>query len=297
MIIEKMKINGNDYAVVYGGPERVLACKIPHHGGKLDNKQQAANVKDNRVLHNKHGLFDIASCVGENYGHRIMSNDDMKHWVVVLPPNCELVLKAIRHRTQILYRADISLLLLLLDARPGKRIVECGTGSGALTYALASAVTSKGHVFSFDFHEQRLSLARKFFESAGLNDIITTFERDAYAPNAFIATDITQGSIDAVFLDLPSPWQALSSAEQVLGNMGKLVNFSPCMEQVQRMTMEMSIQGFTNVRTFEILLKPWGISFEDESQESVTGYQLPQLNHTGYLTVGTCIKNSGPCSP
>ncbi|KAL4338114.1 hypothetical protein AHAS_Ahas12G0177800 [Arachis hypogaea] len=117
------------------------------------------------------------------------------------------------HRTQILYIADISFVIMYLEVVPGCLVLESGTRSGSLTTSLARAVAPTGHVHTFDFHEQRAASARDDFERTGLSSLISVRVRDIQGegfPNEFA------GLADAVFLDLPQPWLAIPSAEKML---------------------------------------------------------------------------------
>ena len=58
----------------------------------------------------------------------------------LVAPTPELWSLVLRHRTQILYVADISLVCSYLELRPGSVVLESGTGSGSLTHSLARAV-------------------------------------------------------------------------------------------------------------------------------------------------------------
>ncbi|CDR94195.1 hypothetical protein, conserved [Babesia bigemina] len=281
-----MEIAPGDPAILYTGPEGLLLCQIPEYQGVIGNKQQAANSGDKRLLHRKGDIFDLCKVIGRQYGQKFFWDSVADRWSVLLQPTGELITRTVTHRTQILYRADISLAVMLLDLCPGKRVVECGS----LSYTLATTVAPTGHVFTFDFHNQRRQYAEEFFSNCKLTEYISAYDRDAYAPGAFLVEGaVCESSIDSLFFDLPSPWDALDNAKVVLKNFGKLVTFSPTVEQSQRISKVMSESGFIEIKTFEVLCKPWGIGFDDLGNFSC--YQLAQVNHTGYLTVSTLVKD------
>ena len=93
-----------------------------------------------------------------------------------------------------------------------------------------------GHLYTFEFNETRVDRAKIDFENLGLTSYITVTHRDVLS-NGFMleAADdneggVTEGSMDAVFIDLPRPHIVVAHANQVLRKKGKLCNFSPCIE-------------------------------------------------------------------
>lgn len=129
-----------------------------------------------------------------------------------------------------------------------------GTGSGSLSSSLATAVGPKGFLYTFEFNEDRAVKARKEFETLGFNNIRVTWRDacgDGFLPKE--GDDYTLKDVDAVFLDLPKPWEAIGHADKVLKRGGRVCCFSPCIEQVQKTCLELKSRNYADVRTFECI--------------------------------------------
>eukprot|EP00878_Enallax_costatus_P018309 GHUV01019267.1.p1 GENE.GHUV01019267.1~~GHUV01019267.1.p1 ORF type:complete len:388 (+),score=88.38 GHUV01019267.1:192-1355(+) len=224
---------------------------------------------------NRFGTFQHKDWLGVPYGSKVHCKAPGKGWVYLLAPTPELWTQVLKHRTQILYVADISVVVANLALMPGKVVLESGTGSGSLTHSLARAIAPTGHVHTFDFHEVRANEARSEFEKHGLGKLITVQHRNI-EEQGFPET--LAGQADAVFLDLPGPWKVVVSAAQCVKPGGMFCSFSPCIEQVQRTCERLDQLGFTDIRTLEILLRMYEVSTESLHTNAATVQQPNKQN-------------------
>ena len=171
----------------------------------------------------------------ERYGTKVTTSNK-RGFVTILKPTSDMYTRNLSQRTQILYTPDISQVLMRLELRPGSRVCESGTGSGSLSTSISKAIMPTGHLYTFEFNENRVGRAKEDFAALGLAPYLTVTHRDVLS-NGFMleAADdnkggVSEGSIDAVFLDLPRPHIAVEHAFKVLRRKGKLCNFSPCIE-------------------------------------------------------------------
>ncbi|XP_030525983.2 tRNA (adenine(58)-N(1))-methyltransferase catalytic subunit TRMT61A-like [Rhodamnia argentea] len=214
---------------------------------------KAVKVCEGSVFQNRFGMFKHSHWIGLPFGSKVYSNKS--GYVYLLAPSPELWTLVLSHRTQILYIADISFVIMYLEIVPGCLVLESGTGSGSLTTSLVRAVAPTGHVHTFDFHEQRAASAREDFERTGVSSMVTVGVRDIQGKGF---PDELCGLADAVFLDLPQPWLVIVSAAKMLKPDATLCSFSPCIEQVQR-SCEALRTNFTDIRTFEVLLRTYEV--------------------------------------
>lgn len=248
------------------------------------------SIKLDGTTHNGSGFFYHSDIIGKPFGSKIepkqgSENPRPMHVLRVTP---ELFTLSIPHRTQIIYHADISTILMGLNILPGSVVVEAGTGSASLSYSIAHRISPSGKLFTFEVDPSRAEHNRNLLSAVTDEGVVTLEERDV-VENGFPSHILA----DSVFLDLPSPWLAIHSASKVLKDNGRLCTFSPSIEQVTKNVNAMKTNGFHEIRTVEVMLKPWGLDLPKDtmkpgvkrkrSQESAS-FPLPMRGHTSYLT-------------
>jgi tRNA (adenine57-N1/adenine58-N1)-methyltransferase len=246
-MINQSHAAAGESVIIYEGPSRSYPLILEPRG----------------QLQNRFGHFPHETIRKRALGARVRSRARPGGFVRALRVTPELWTAALPHRTQVLYAADTALVCLRLGLRPGALVVESGTGSGSLTHALARAVGPSGHVATFEFSAERAARAREDFAAHGLSNV-RCVHRDATRPGgAAFQPEVERGAADAVFLDLPQPWDALASARACLRACGVLCSFSPCVEQVMRVCALLTELGFEDVRTFETLARQYDVGDGD----------------------------------
>lgn len=91
------------------------------------------------------------------------------------------------------------LVALLVDARPGERVVDFCAGAGGKTLCIAAQMNNKGHIVACDVSEGRLERGAERFRRAGLHNIQTRLlssESDKWIKRH-------KGGYDRVLVDAP----------------------------------------------------------------------------------------------
>jgi len=229
------------------------------------NQTSSLVVERGKILQTKYGALRHDFIIGRKFGSRI---ECTKGYVYVLCPSPELWSQNLEHRTQILYTSDVALVALNLDLKPGSLVGEAGTGSGSLSHALIRTIAPTGHLYTYEVNEDRYNAAKEEFTRHGLSSNVTITLRDA-CKDGF--GDDMVSKLDAVFLDLPQPWQALEAAKRALktDRLCRFCSFSPCIEQVQRMCDELRSQGFVDLETIECIPRTYKVLDVDRNTGAV----------------------------
>lgn len=226
-------------------------------------------IEKGKSLHTHKGYIQYDSLIGKPYGTRVTTNTGTE-FITLRPALRDYIFKTQR-KTQILYPKDIALIVMFSDTGPGSKIVEAGTGAGALTTALAHYVKPTGRVYSYEIRQEFIQTAQKNLEKASLSKYVTIKNKD-------ITLGIDETNIDAVILDLATPWLVVPHAYSALKGSSMIVSFSPTIDQVIRTTEALRENRFVDVQTVECLMRGMQIELGRTRPETM------MTAHTGYIT-------------
>jgi len=249
--------------------DRVLL--IPSKG-----KRYLIRLRAGECFHTHKGAIEHDDVIGLPLGGKVLSH--LGHRFTVLQPSFHDLLMKVRRASQIIYPKEIGQILLKLDVGPGQRIIEAGTGSGALTLALAHGVQPDGMVYSYEMREDMLDLAQTNLEDAQLIDYVDLIQRD-------IAEGFSERGVDALFLDLREPWDYLAQAHDALCEGGFFGALVPTTNQVSALLAELREHPFANIEVMEILIR----YYKPVPQRLRPRDQM--VGHTGYLIFARKIQD------
>lgn len=210
------------------------------------NKVFIFRLSAGEQLHTHRGIVNHDDLVNLPWGSQVFSHTGSSFFLLRVALSD--LLREIRRNTQIMYPKDIGFILVMMGIGPGSQVIEAGTGSGALTTALAWAVGPQGHVFSYEARPEMQNLARKNLEKVGLSDRVTFHLQD-------IAEGFHEEGVEALFLDVPNPYDYLGQARQALMPGGSFGAILPTMPQVSRLLNALYQHHFSFVEVCELLLR------------------------------------------
>ena len=218
------------------------------------------------------GAFEHDDLIGQPEGTIVATRMGSK--LLALRPTFGEQVVERKRRAQPIYPKDLGAILVRADLHPGARVVEAGTGTGALTLAALRAVGPDGHVTSYEAREDFAEAAREAIEQTlgGLPSWLTLKVGDVYL-------GIDERDVDRVLLDLPEPWQVVPHLAEALRPGGIVFAHCPNVSQVQRFCDALRERGgFGMIETVELLERGW----------TVRGRSLRpshrMIAHTGFLT-------------
>lgn len=233
-----------------------------------DHKRLITRLAAGTVQHTHLGSLDHDLVIGRPWGREILTNTGRR--VLVLRPSLEEILSNLPREGQIIFAKDIGYILLKLSIGPGCRVIEAGTGSGALAVALAHYVTPSGQLYTYEQRADMYDRSGRNLQAAGLMAAVTRHQRD-------IGEGFLETEVDALFLDVREPWLYLRQAAHALSDGGFFGALVPTINQLVELTTALDASVFGDVEIAELLLRLYKpVPERIRPQDRMTA-------HTGYL--------------
>jgi tRNA (adenine57-N1/adenine58-N1)-methyltransferase len=220
------------------------------------------------------GVIPHNDIIGLGDGSTVESSKGAR--TLVLRPRLADYVLRMKRGAAVMYPKDYSAMITWADVTPGDRVLEAGTGSGAMTLALCRAVGPSGEVVTVERREDHQIHAKRLIEGfAGELPGNLVFEVGD------VADHVAAVRPDRIILDLPEPWSVVGPAVDGLRGGGSFAAYLPTVPQVQTLREAMDdARVFVEVDTFEVLMRSWAVSGRSVRPEH------RMVGHTGFITVG-----------
>jgi len=242
-------------------------------------RQWLIRIEKGRQFHTHKGFIALADLVGRPFGSEVKSSLGYTFWALK-PTTYDFIMHSAR-RTQIMYPKDIGLIILKLALSSGLKVLEIGTGSGAMTLAAALAVKPAGHVHTYEARAEFAEMAERNLKRAAVSEFVTIHIADAGA-------GIEESNFDAAIIDVGDPWPLIPHVHKALSGGSPVVSFSPTVNQVEKTTEAFGKEGFVNVQTVECFIR------EIRADIGKTRPATIMVGHTGYMTFAQKAVRAAP---
>ncbi len=228
-----------------------------------------------RIFSTHAGTIPHSSIIGADDGQMFESSAGSRY-VAFRPRLADFIVK-MKRGAQVVYPKDIGPILVHGDIAAGMTVVEAGTGSGALTLALARAVGTTGRVVTVERREDHMEVARRTFQEWFGGEVPHHIEMRL----GEVEDAIREVRPDRVVLDIPEPWTVVEAVAEDLPGGAVLTAYIPTVLQIQATVNALRSSGvFSDVSAFEVLHREWHV----QGRSVRPAHEM--VAHTGFIVTG-----------
>ena len=221
-------------------------------------------------LHTQYGMIKSHDLKAKD-GSLLKSNTN-KEFYIFSPQFIDLY-KKIKRDAQIIPLKDIGFIIAETGINKRSKVLDAGSGSGALACFLASIAKE---VVTYEIREDFIEIVKSNVEFLGLNNV--------KIKNKNIYKEIDDKNIDVIVLDLPEPWNAIVNCSKALKPGGFLVSYSPSVPQVADFVNALrKNDNFVYTKTIEVTEREWEV--EERKVRPKT-----QVIHSGFLSFARKVR-------
>ncbi len=247
---------------------------------KTDNNKYLAVVDITKEFITNEGKFhfkDITSIPS------ILKSSTGQEFKIYRPTFKEFILN-MKRGPQIIYPKDISQIVIESNISSSSKVLEIGTGSGALTLYLVSILNEKGSLTTVDISKTNQRRAKKTIER-----YLSTKEINEEYNLKFINQDLNDfnfseisNEIDTVITDVPEPWIFFDNNK--INTDIVWVSYLPSITQVIKTKECLESNNFENIEVKEVILRDWYLN------KKIARPDNKLISHTGFLLSARFIK-------
>ena len=184
---------------------------------------------------------------------------------------------------QIIYPKDVGQIIVESNLHNSSKVLEIGSGSGALTLYLYSLLQNSGKLYSIDSSKLNQRRANKT-----ISRYLSTYSKDTVDVN-FIHEKLEnfninnlEDKIDSIITDVPEPWDFFIN-NKIHTNLN-WVSYLPSMSQIIRINETLKDNNFQDIEVKEVILRDWIVD------NKVVRPTNKLVSHTGFLVSAKYIK-------
>lgn len=245
----------------------MLFLKSAKSTGLFDDKNNIASIrgKEVRIAPNLVvSAGDILTLKGEEFA------------VLKLEPS---LFKEFAKRTaQIIQPWDAGTIIHYCSISSGKKVLESGVGSGALSSAILAAVGPEGKLTTVEVDSRNIENARGNVELISKVDNWEVVESN-------IEVYESADKFDALILDIPEPWNVVGKLSKNVVNGGRICCYSPTFNQLEKNVSALKESGYLVMESLELMKRDILV------RDNATRPNNDIIGHTAFMTFA--VKLSG----
>ena len=235
----------------------------------LDERGKKYILKPGAEFQSDLGIVKADVLDNAQIGDEVKSHLD--HSFKIVKPNVNDFIDLMERRCSILIKKDIGQVLAHTGLGAGSRVVDAGTGAGAIALHFGNVVGLEGKVFTYEVREDFAEVARRNIDNFGITNI--------EVKNKNIKEGIDEDNIDLIFLDLPKPFEIFEEVMESLNVGGWLAVYAPYIDQAETSYRVAKKLGFYDIEIIETLER--GLEVRTQGVRPKTR----MVGHSGYLLV------------
>ena len=233
----------------------------------LDERGKKYILKEGQDFQSDLGIVSAEVLSDAEIGDEVKSHLD--HSFKIVKPNVNDFIEIMDRRCSILIKKDIGTVLAYTGLGAGSRVVDAGTGAGAIALHFGNVVGLQGKVFTYEVREDFAEVARRNIDNFGITNI--------EVKNKNIKEGIDENNIDLIFLDLPKPFEIFEEVMESLNVGGWLAVYAPYIDQAETSYRVAKKLGFYDIEIIETLER--GLEVRTQGVRPKTR----MVGHSGYL--------------